>query len=78
MACGDDAIAVWGTLRGTSGGEWLGVPPGGGAFTVPFANIVPFLDGLMAGEIIYFDLATLCEQARIPLQDVRAAAAARR
>jgi hypothetical protein len=32
----------------------------------------------MAGEIIYFDLATLCEQAGIPLQDVRAAASARR
>jgi SnoaL-like polyketide cyclase len=63
MAYADDAIAVWGTLRGTSRGEWLGVPPGGGAFTVPFANIVPFRDGLMAGEIIYFDLATLCEQA---------------
>jgi hypothetical protein len=29
----------------------------------------------MAGERIYFDLATLCEQARIPLEEVRAAAA---
>ena len=45
------------------------------AFAVPFANIVPFSEGLMAGEKIYFDLATLCEQARIPLEDVRAAAA---
>jgi steroid delta-isomerase-like uncharacterized protein len=78
MAYGDDSIAVWGTLRGTSRGEWFGVPPGGGAFTVPFANIVPFRDDLMAGEIIYFDLATLCEQAGISLQDVRAAASARR
>jgi hypothetical protein len=32
----------------------------------------------MAGEIIYFDLATLCEQAGMPLEAVRAAAAARR
>ena len=78
MAYGDDAIGVWGTLRGTSCGEWLGVPPGGGAFSVSFANVVPFRDGLMAGEIIYFDLATLCEQGRIPLEDVRAAAAARK
>jgi len=77
MAYADDAIAVWGTLRGTSRGEWLGVPPGGGAFSVPFANVVPFRDGLMAGELIYFDLATLCEQAGISLQEVRAAAAAR-
>ena len=77
MAFGDDAIVVWGTLRGTSRGDWLGVPPGGGAFAVPFANLVPFKDGLMEGEKIYFDLATLCEQARVPLDDVRAAAAAR-
>jgi hypothetical protein len=32
----------------------------------------------MAGEIIYFDLATLCEQARIPLEQVRFAASSRR
>jgi predicted ester cyclase len=78
MAFGDDVIAVWGTLHGTSRGDWLGVAPGGGSFAVPFANIVPFSEGLMAGEKIYFDLATLCEQARIALEDVRAAAAARR
>jgi predicted ester cyclase len=77
MALGEDTIVVWGTLRGTSRGEWLGVPPGGGAFVVPFANVVPFREGLMAGEAIYFDLATLCEQARIPLEAVRTAAAAR-
>jgi hypothetical protein len=58
-------------LRGTSRGDWLGVPPGGGTFAVPFANVVPFYDGLMAGEIIYFDLATLCEQAGISLDAVR-------
>jgi steroid delta-isomerase-like uncharacterized protein len=78
MAYADNAIVVWGTLRGTSRGEWLGVAPGGGEFAVPFANVVPFRDGLMAGELIYFDLATLCEQAGIALQEVRAAAATRR
>jgi steroid delta-isomerase-like uncharacterized protein len=76
MAMGEDVVAVWGTLRGTSRGEWLGVPPGGGSFAVPFANVVPFKDGLMAGERIYFDLATLCEQAGIALGELRAAAAA--
>ena len=78
MAVGEDVIAVWGTLRGTSRGDWLGIAPGGGTFAVPFANVVPFSRGLMAGEKIYFDLATLCEQARLPLDEVRAAAAARR
>jgi hypothetical protein len=32
----------------------------------------------MAGEVIYFDLATLCEQAGIRLDAIRAAAAAHR
>ena len=73
----EGVVVVWGTLRGTSTGPWLGVPPGGGSFAVPFANVVPFSGDLMAGEKIYFDLATLCEQARLPLDDVRAAAAAR-
>jgi hypothetical protein len=54
------------------------VPPSGKAFSVPFANVTPFRDGLMHGETIYFDLATLCEQAELPLDEVRAAARQRR
>jgi steroid delta-isomerase-like uncharacterized protein len=77
VAFGDDVMVVWGTLRGTSGGDWVGVPPSGGTFAVPFANVVPFKDGLMEGESIYFDLATLCEQARLPIDQVRAGAKAR-
>ena len=76
-AFGDDVMVVWGTLRGTSGGDWVGVPPSGRSFVVPFANVTPFRDGLMAGESIYFDLATLCEQAALPLDAVRAGAKVR-
>ncbi len=74
MSHGDGVLVVWGTLRGTSGGPWLGVPPSGGSFAVPFVNVTMFKEGLMAGERIYFDLATLCEQAGLPLEDIRAAA----
>jgi steroid delta-isomerase-like uncharacterized protein len=74
VALGDDVMVVWGTLQGTSGGDWMGVPPSGHSFAVPFANVTPFRDGLMAGESIYFDLATLCEQAGLPVVDVRAGA----
>jgi steroid delta-isomerase-like uncharacterized protein len=73
-AFGDDVMVAWGTLRGTSGGPWMGVPPSGRSFVVPFANVTPFRDGLMEGESIYFDLAMLCEQAALPLDEVRAAA----
>jgi SnoaL-like polyketide cyclase len=76
-AFGDDVMVVWGTLRGTSGGDWVGVSPSGRSFAVPFANVTPFRDRLMAGESIYFDLATLCEQAELPLNEVRAGAKAR-
>ncbi len=78
IAFNDDVIVVWGTVRGTSRGDWLGIYPGEGTFAVPFANVVPFSQGLMAGERIYVDLATLCEQARLPLEEVRAAAGAGR
>jgi SnoaL-like polyketide cyclase len=74
QAFGDDVMIVWGTLQGTSGGEWMGVSPSGHSFAVPFANVTPFREGLMAGESIYFDLATLCEQAALPLDEVRAGA----
>ena len=73
-AFGDDVMVVWGTLRGTSDGEWMGVLPSGRSFAVPFTNVTPFRDELMAGESIYFDLATLCEQAALPLDEVRAGA----
>lgn len=77
FAFGDDALVTWGHLRGTSGGEWLGVAPTGGTFDVAFTNVTTFVGGRMAGETIYFDLATLCEQAGLPLEEVRAAAKAR-
>lgn len=77
VAVGEDALVVWGFLRGTSGGDWLGVPPGGKPFAVPFTNVTTFADGRMAGESIYFDVATLCEQAGLPLDEIRSAAKAR-
>ena len=74
FAFGDDAMVSWGFLRGTSGGDWLGVPPSGKSFAVPFTNVATFADELMMGESIYFDLATLCEQASLPFDAVRRAA----
>ena len=73
MAFGDDVMITWGHLDGTSLGTWLGVPPGGGSFHVPFTNVAHFADGRMLGERIYFDLATLCEQANVPIDAIRAA-----
>ena len=74
VAFGDNVMVAWGFLNGTSGGEWIGVPPSGGAFSVAFTNIATFADQLMIGESIYFDLATLCGQANLHLDAVRRAA----
>jgi hypothetical protein len=77
FAFGDNVLVSWGCLRGTSGGDWLGVAPSGGTFDVPFTNVTTFLGDRMEGETIYFDLATLCEQAALPLDQIRAAVRAR-
>jgi steroid delta-isomerase-like uncharacterized protein len=77
FAFGDDVVVTWGTLRGTSKGSFVGVPAGGGTFAVPFVNVARFRDGRMAGESIYFDLASLCDQSGLPIEKVRAAARAR-
>lgn len=76
-AIGEDVLVVWGFLRGSSGGEWLGVPPSGKPFAVAFTNVTTFKEGRMLGESIYFDVATLCEQTGLPLDQIRAAAKAR-
>lgn len=76
-AYGAGVLVTWGHLQGTSKGDWLGVPPGGGRFRVPFTNVTRFDGEHMLGETIYFDLATLCQQAGIPLDAIRTAVKAR-
>ena len=77
-AFGTDVLVAWGTFRGTMQGAFFGVPATGRRIALPFVNVIPFRDGLMAGERAYFDLATLCAQAGIALDDLRAATRALR
>ena len=76
LAFGEDVLVAFGDLRGTMRGPWLGLEPTGREFTVPLVNIVPFRDGLMQGERLLYDAATLCDQAGLDLSQLRAAAAA--
>jgi len=41
-------------------GPWLGFEPTHRCFTCVFVNAVPFRNGRMQGESLYFDLAALC------------------
>jgi steroid delta-isomerase-like uncharacterized protein len=71
-------VAQWGTIKATVTGPFLGQAPTGGSINLPFTAIIEFADGKMRGERIFFDLASLCEQAGISITDARAAADALR
>ena len=73
-ACGDNVLVHWGTFRGTVTGELFGLPPTGRRVALPFVALLPFKDGLMEGERLFYDLATLCDQAGLSLAAVRAVA----
>ena len=48
--------------QGTHRGRFLDYPPTGKRVDLPLAVVIPFRDGLMAGERFYYDLATLLRQ----------------
>lgn len=75
-AYGSDVLVHWGTFRGTLTGNFLGVPPTGRRVEFPVVALLFFKDGLMAGERVFYDLATFCDQAGLALSTVRAAAGA--
>ncbi len=74
-AYGDDVLVAWGTFRGTVQGEFMGLPATGRTLALPVVAVNTFKDGLMLGEHLYFDLATLAEQAGFALDDVLKATA---
>lgn len=55
------------TWRGKHGGLFLGIAPTGRSLTVPVILVAELRDGLMAGEHIYWDRATVLEQLGQPL-----------
>ncbi len=64
-AFGEDVYVNWGTVNGTMEGPWLGLPPTGKSFRCAFVNVVPFRNGKMQGERLFFDLPALCAGAEI-------------
>jgi steroid delta-isomerase-like uncharacterized protein len=77
-AFGDNTLVAWGTYHATTGGSFLGQEPTNRRIAFPMIVINSFRNGLMQGERIYFDLATVCEQAGYDLAKVREATAALR
>ena len=74
-AFGDDVmIGTW-RFTGTLRGEFLGYAPTGRAVAVPAVSLFLFRDGKLAGERVFFDMATLFRQAGLPLALEEAAVA---
>lgn len=69
-------LVHWGTFRGTVTGDLLGQPPTGRSIALPFVGIIEFAAGKMRGERVYYDLATLCDQAGLRVDAVRDSARA--
>ncbi|HVZ06575.1 ester cyclase [Rhodopila sp.] len=54
--------------HGVHRGRFLDHPPTGRAIRFPLAVVIPFRDGLMAGERFYYDLSTLLRQIGLPAE----------
>lgn len=68
-----DMLVHCATLRGTVKGPFLGLPPTGRRIALPFVARIAFADGAMAGETLWYDMLTLCDQAGYSPDAVRAA-----
>jgi predicted ester cyclase len=62
-----ERLVHWGEMVGTVTGEYLGQPPTGRSVRLPFIAAFEFAEGMMLGERLWFDLATLCSQAGLDL-----------
>ncbi|MGH2963776.1 MAG: ester cyclase [Solirubrobacterales bacterium] len=71
QAIGEDTMALWGRMRGTNAGEFMGANAPGRTFDVPVVFVISLRDGQIASEQAYFDLATLAEQIDVPLSAIR-------
>lgn len=65
-----NGAACWGTVRMTHGGDFLGIPASGKTATLPFFSAFEFKGGLLLRERFFIDLAMLCGQTGLPLQQV--------
>ncbi|MGH6873075.1 MAG: ester cyclase [Rhizomicrobium sp.] len=68
-----DVLMHTATLHGTARGAFLGLKPTGRCIALPFVARIEFRDGAMAGETLWYDMLTLCEQAGYDPAEVRKA-----
>jgi steroid delta-isomerase-like uncharacterized protein len=73
-AFGTDAAVVWGRFGGTLSGRFMGlrVEPGR-TIEIPVSFVCVFREGLLLSDRGYFDVATMCAQAGLPLATLHGA-----
>lgn len=67
IAVGDGVVISLWRLRGTMRGRFFGMEPTGRTVDVPMISVFPFTDEQLAGERIFYDVATFCRQAGLPI-----------
>jgi len=69
ITVGDDLVVSLWRLRGTMRGRFLGMAPTGRTIDVPMISVFPFKDGKLAAERIFYDVATFCREAGLPIPE---------
>ena len=73
-AYGEDLLVEWGTFTATMKGEFMGLAPTEKRLELPIIAIVTFRGGLMEGERVYYDIASVADQLGLDLEALRRAA----
>lgn len=66
-----EQVTVSWRLTGRFAGSFLGFEPTGERLDIPIVSLIEFEDDLIESEKLYFDTATLAEQADIDLENIR-------
>ncbi len=61
----------WGTFRGTFRGKLFGAGATERKLEFPVISVLTFRDGRIRSESLMFDLATLCDQAGVTVEEAR-------
>jgi steroid delta-isomerase-like uncharacterized protein len=71
LAYGRNTTVVWGSMRGTHLGEFMGVEATGRQLEVPLALVLGFEKGLVASGRSFVDVGSMCDQLGIRYQAVK-------
>ena len=72
IAAGDGSVACWGRIRMTFARQFLGIAPTGRTAELPAVSVFTSKGGALDDEIFYFDLATLCAQIGVSVDEMNA------